>query len=574
MDSHHNILGLTNLDVRSHDNAACIISGRVLVAHAEEERFTRRKHAYDALATNAIQYCLEQAGLTAQQIDTVSIGWDLLNATFDKRATPALLSDRELIRRKIFPPNIFGETKIREVHFVPHHLAHATAAFHASRFRRAAVMIFDGAGETEATTLWHGVDEDLVKLHSYDQLPNSLGFMFEGVSKFLGFRTSDPGKVMGLASFGDHRTSRFDIVQLSSEGYEVCFPEAVYQTVLASHQTKDNYYWSDFIRELWIEYCKSLYGTDVGPHSDTPHLDVRKDIAMRVQKTLEDVLIHLAQLLKRKTGEAKIVTSGGVALNCSANGKLDIADIYDESFVYPASNDAGVALGGALHTFKKIYGSLGELSNLDSLRDNPYWGPKYSDTTLERLLRERSVTYTELDDGFKEVAKLIAEGNIIGWFQGRMEIGPRALGARSIVADPRRAEIRDRVNQLKGRESWRPLAPSVLAGHETDFFSPSSCSPFMLKASMVLPSQREVIRGVTHVDNSARYQSVLAITNPRYHSLINSFFQLTGVPIVLNTSFNHRSEPIVCTPEDALRNFDLCALDYLVLGRCLVKRKT
>lgn len=563
------ILGVSNLDVRSHDNAACILVDGELQAQAEEERFTRKKHAYDSLPINAIRFCLEKAGLVPEDVQDIAIGWDLPNTTFDKKQMSVLKGDTSSIVRDLLGENI--AKKMPAVHFVPHHLAHASIAYLASGYRSAAVLVVDGAGEVEATTLWHGKDASLNKLHSKDQNPHSLGFMYEGVSEYLGFHGNEAGKVMGLAAYHEEKVEPFDVFTFEN-GYDIRLPKEIKRSVIKDFAEKENYFTMERITECWIRYCESLFGPREQFHmkslaKNDIRFAARVKIAAILQTSLEAALLSTVQFLKDQAGENKLCLSGGVALNCSANGKLDKGGLFDEIYTYPASNDSGVALGAALHIHHQRGGRLAN----PTVSHNPFWGPEFSDEEILEFLKQSGMSFEKCDEDFADIAELIASGKVVAWFQGAMEIGPRALGGRSILADPRDPSMTDRVNKIKDRELWRPLAPSILRGYEQEYFSPGVFSPFMLRAATVKEEKRRIIPAVTHVDQSSRYQSVCKETNPRYWQLIESFRQSTGVPMVLNTSFNHK-EPIVCTPEDALRTFAARDIEHLVVGRFKLRK--
>lgn len=563
------ILGITNLDVRSHDNSACILLDGKLVAHAEEERFSRRKHAYDSLPTNAIRYCLDAAHLSPRDIDAIAVGWDLPKTSFYSDAAPALARSKEETIDRLLGSHAHSQPSL---HFVSHHLAHATVAYHTSGFRSAAILVIDGAGETEATTHWHGKGSSISPLLSRGQDPDSLGFMYEGVSEYLGFEGSEAGKVMGLAAYHDQEVAPFDALRLE-DGYRIDFPQAVREAALRDLEEQGNYLVMDRIKRYWIRYCESLFGPRERLKSRSMKVGdelfrTKSRIAAILQTSLEQALLSSVRSLREQTAEENLCQSGGVALNCTGNGVLERSGIFKNTHIYPASNDAGVALGAALQVLHAWESSL---FGCDSLSDSAFWGPEYSDEEIEATLRSLGIDYLPCREDFADIAEMLSRGDIVAWFQGRMEIGPRALGARSILADPRDAAVRDRVNKVKDRELWRPLAPSVLQGYEGDYFEPSVFSPFMLRAAIVKPEKRAIIPAVVHVDHSSRYQSVTREANPRYWQLIESFRRITNVPMVLNTSFNHK-EPIVCSPKDALRTFAERAIDHLVIGRFRISK--
>lgn len=565
------ILGISNLDVRSHDNAACLLRDGMLVAQVEEERFSRKKHAYDSLPTAAIRHCLEAAHLSPDDIDAIAIGWNLPKTSFDKNATPALVGDDEEIARRLLGPSLHSDAL--PIHFVPHHLAHASVPYYASGFHSAAILVVDGAGETEATTHWHGKETSISPLLSREQDSDSLGFMYEGVSEYLGFEGSEAGKVMGLAAFHDQNVVPFEAMRIEEDGYRINFPSSIREETLHDFEEQGNYLVMDLIKQYWIRYCESLFGPRRQFKSRAMNVGdalfrEKSRIAAILQTSLEQALLSSVHALREKTGEENLCISGGVALNCTANGALERSGIFKNTYIYPASNDAGVALGAALQVLHERRFAPFENKHIS---ETPYWGPEYSDAEIEATLCSLGVQYLPCKEDFSDVAELLSHGDVVAWFQGRMEIGPRALGARSILADPRKVAMRDKVNKIKERELWRPLAPSVLQGYESDYFDPNVSSPFMLRAATVKAEKRAIIPAVVHVDHSSRYQSVIRDTNPRYWQLIESFRRITGVPMVLNTSFNHK-EPIVCSPIDALKTFSERAIDHLAIGQFLISK--
>ncbi|MDD4351802.1 MAG: carbamoyltransferase C-terminal domain-containing protein [Candidatus Gracilibacteria bacterium] len=563
------ILGIANLDERSHDNAACLIKKGRLVAQAEEERFTREKHAYDSMPTKAISFCLDRANVKGEDLDTISVGWNLPDTLFDNVSTPIDCS-RERILKALFPEDDLTNSNV-DIQFIPHHLAHAASVYYSSGFKDAAILVIDGAGELDATSLWKGNGKDLqlIKTWSYD--PHSLGFMFEGVSQYLGFRGSDAGKVMGLAAYHQDKVPPFPNVNFN-DGYNITFTDFFKKSVLESARKKLHYWLMDIVVDYWTKYCEELFG----PREKMLALDnnivhpQKAQVAARLQETLERVVLSLAKYAKELTGSKNLCLTGGVALNCSANGFLEKQAMFESLYINPAAGDSGVALGSALFTHYNL-DNQPALSNLSELSQSPFWGPEFSDSEIKAFLESLAISFKECDDDYKNVAELIERGQIIAWFQGAMEIGPRALGARSILADPRNPNNLAKVNKIKEREPWRPLAPSILHGYEAEFFTPAICSPFMLKAATVLGNRRSRIPAVVHTDGSSRYQSVLKEFNPRYWQLIEGFRKLTGIPLVLNTSFNHH-EPIVCTPKDAYRTFQNRAIDHLVMGKYIINK--
>ncbi|MBI2610416.1 carbamoyl transferase [Candidatus Kaiserbacteria bacterium] len=574
MDRHRYILGL---NFAYHELSACIIKNGRLLAAIEEERFSRIKRGKKALVSNpdvlpreSIRFCLKTAGIELKDVDHIGLSFlpedRLKNINADKyfvegdwgsekgeklfytkiRKVPTLLN-------RLARENMNGK-----IVWVPHHVAHAASAFLVSPFREAAVLSMDGIGEFTSTWMGHGVDTNLQRLKEIGY-PHSIGFLWEKISKYLGFTEYDSSKVMGLAAYGD--TNRFypafqRIVSLRPNGEFIVDNEILRVRV------------DDFSQ------LEKLFGV---LRITSPSLIRRdqEDIAAALQKVTDDVVLHVARFLRQKTKSENLCLAGGVALNCVSNGLLARSGLFKRLYIQPAANDAGTALGAAYYIWNSV---LGKKRNF--VLRHPYWGPRFSDADIRRALKRARVTnYKKMKDITKEVASRLAEGHIIGWFQGRVEWGPRALGNRSLLADPRWPDMKMILNErIKRREPFRPFAPSVLAEKARTWFSISKksrslSSEFMIINFDVKANKKNRIPAVTHVDGTARAQLVDRKTNSLYHKLISRFYKLTGVPIVLNTSFND-NEPIVCTPGDAIRTFQHTEIDYLALGDYLVGKKT
>lgn len=559
-----------------HESAACIIKDGTIIAAAEEERFNRVKHAKparvdnaDELPINAIRFCLEKAGITLVDVDYVGYSlnpekrlekntqhthpYDIKSGDF------GTLEGEELF----FQKNKNVEKKMREQGFrgtfsyLDHHDCHAASSFFVSRFDDAAVLVIDGIGEFESTTMYKGKGNKLEKLESIE-FPNSLGFLWEKMCKYLGFTEYDACKVMGLASYGDAAAHRkaFELFVKVEENGIFTIDDAVIQL------RNDNY-----------SGLESMFGFSkrVEPVKDvTQRAQKYADVAAALQDVTEEIVIKLARTMKEKTGSKNLCLSGGVALNCVANAKLLEERIFEDVFVQPAAHDAGTALGAAFYVWNQL---------LDKPRayafKSPFLGPAYTEQEIKQALDDKGLTYTRVDAA-KTAAELIADGKLVAWFQGAMELGPRALGNRSLLCDPRRKDAVALLNRkVKHREPFRPFCPSVLAEKASEWFdidNVPSMSEYMLGAFRVLPSRKEMIPAVVHVDDTARIQTVEKETNPKYHTLIEEFEKLTGVPVVLNTSFND-SEPIVCSPNDAINTFLKTQIDYLIIGDFLVSRE-
>jgi carbamoyltransferase len=559
----------------SIDSAAALLRDGEIVAAATDERFTHEKHSR-GFPIASMQYCLRHAGLTLADVDVVAFFWNpgIHLQSFNVRQAGATRHHSELLASV---PNhllaqypggwetlgveyveqrfaIRGARKPLTVIYVTHHHAHAASAFFVSPFEEAAILTVDGYGEKTSAFLGQGRGHKLWA-HQEVEFPHSLGAFYAAATQYLGFAANcDEGKVMGLAAHGEPRFAPElrEIVRIVPDGgFEVDLSYFGY------HQERPRRYSSKFVRR---------FGPDRRPDEavDQRH----KDFAASAQLVLEETLIHLGRQVRKATGQRRLCLAGGVALNCVANSRLLEEADFEEAFIQPAAGDNGTSLGAALYVHHQLHEKpRRQVMEVDS------WGPGFTDAEIERELVENRVRYERCDDIARVAAERIAEGDILGWFQGRMEFGPRALGQRSIIADPRRRDVKTVLDErVKRREAFRPYAPAVLAEAHADFFSGPGDSPFMLKSFLVRPEKREVIPGVVHVDGSARVQTVDRRRQPLFWKLISEFGARTGVPVVLNTSFNGRGETIVCDVRDALRCFFSTGLDALAIGGFLVRK--
>jgi carbamoyltransferase len=560
-----------------HDSSACLVVDGVVVAAAEEERFTQIKHGkrpvpFSAweLPYHAIDYCLADAGLGLGDVDHVAYSFapDLLGNGSGMPREITLPLEPSAIRvddgspwDALFlsyvvnaPRQLQGgaphhlQRRLRTTsaprwqwHYVPHHLAHQASAFLAAPFEDCAVLTLDGRGENTSTQYgafrtgrYERIDEV--------PLPHSLGLFYEDVTRHLGFlHSSDEYKVMALASYGTPR-----------------FVDA-----LAEHVR-----WHGEGR--YIVDAPPLASFCAPRRPGEPFLPVHADVAHAAQRVLEHTVLEIAKWLRVASGLSNLAMAGGVALNCVMNGKLREARVFDDIWVQPAAGDAGTALGAALWIDREARGGA-TAARRYTMRDT-YLGPQYTAGDIEAALRHAHVRYHMPDDLPDAVAKQLADERIVGWFQGRMEFGPRALGARSILASPISATMQSRLNELKDREDFRPVAPAVLHEAAGDWFEGCDDSPFMLFVHRVADAKRARSPAACHADGSARVQTVSRATNPLYHDLIGAFARRTGVPVVINTSFNTRGKPIVCTPRDALECFFTSPLDVLAIGPYLIEK--
>ena len=556
-----------------HDSAVALLRDGEIIFAIAEERLSRVKH--DAsFPYRSIQAALDFAGIHSADLDFVCYGWQPAGDVFRHDLAcylrgrmpanyPNVLNSTRHFASMWHQQNghrrfehHFGATRAR-VLFIEHHLAHAISAYALSGFDDAAVLVIDGRGAWEATSLWHGHEGRLEHLETINW-PNSLGMFYAEMTQFLGFQKySDEWKVMGLAPYGKPGVDLSEFIQISSGSSQEPATNGVYYRINS----------------------KALLGNvrgapritaKLGPprESESEITSRHHDIAFAVQDACERAMIALA---RRATGLAhtrNLCLAGGVALNSKANGKILASGICDGIFIQPAAGDDGVAIGAALAPM--LDGNRPLL--LQQMR-HVYLGNEISDDQIESVLHTCKVRFTRLDDPPASAAEMIASGKILGWFQGRMEFGPRALGNRSILADPRDPEMKDRVNKaVKFRESWRPFAPAVLAEAAHEYFETAHHSPFMILTAQVRPEKRARIPAVTHVDGSARPQTVEASVNPLFHRLTSEFHRRTGVPVVMNTSFNLRGEPIVCSVPDALRTFFTSGMDALIIGSFLIDK--
>ena len=550
-----NVLGLTA--TISWNTAAAVVQNGCLVAAAEEERFNRMKQAPRMPPVRSAEYCLSAANLNAEDIDCVAVGF-AAPAQYGFLRALGTLRDLEFENFLYTVPSLaeylIQQYKLRRdlEHAIPgitnrpwvyvrHHIAHAASALYMSGYRESNVLTIDGNGENDSALL--GVLRDGVfEVLGRKRAPESLGGLYSNVTHQLGFvRHVEEGKTMGLAPYGK---SVVDIPGVR-------------------------------IREGTYDMARRYLSSGFWDHVDTPRHDGEpieerhQNMAASAQGVLEEAGMALARGLHKNTNIRTLCLAGGVALNCDMNAKILSLDCVDNVFIQPAAHDAGTALGAAI----EVASRHGEPT--DFVMEHAYWGPEYSSDEIKSFLDEAKIQYSRPSDIEQAVAERLAAGDIVGWFQGRMEIGPRALGARSILANPSMAEMKDKVNaEVKHREGWRPFAPSMLEEEASNLVFDSYPSPFMLLTFTVRPEWRDMLRASMHVDNTVRSQTVSRKTNPRYHGMIKKFFELTGVPAVLNTSFNDRGEPIVMTPQDAMRCYSSTGLDHLALGDFLISKES
>jgi len=564
------ILGINGWHTRSHDASACLVKNGKILAMAEEERFIRQKYAFDKIPINAIGYCLEEAQITPDEIDMVSFGWDY-KLMYSLRQIKFNYNNSQILDI-IFPRKIFKYNKKPKLIIVPHHLAHAASVFFTSGLKEAVILVIDGQGENSSTLIAHGKDKTIKILKSFP-IQNSLGYFYESINKYIGFHYLDSGKTMGLAPYGkpifDFNNIKFDVF-----GYTIGLPRKLkYNPKYLDEQEALINLWHKKIKEF-IDIPNSIkYKFDKPKNriiSKPKTSQIYKNLAASAQAVLEKAISHLACLAVEMTGCNDLCLSGGVGLNCVANGKLSYNPLIKTLYIFPAANDAGVSAGAALYA-SALYNKNANF--IKTKLEHVYLGPNYTNRQIKKVLNDRKIGYKNSNNIYKEVAQLLSKDKIIGWFQGRMEIGPRALGNRSILASPLKKLMWKKVNTIKGRELWRPLAPSILNEYKDEYFENAQYSPFMLKTFRVKKHKQSLIPAVVHIDSSTRPQTVSKKINKKLWSLINEFNKITGIPVLLNTSFNGPGEPIVCAPQDAIAMFYNSNLDYLVMDNLIISKE-
>ena len=560
------ILGIHNSGWLS--SAALIRDGEILAA-CPEERLNRQKLSR-VFPLASIQYCLESEGITLADVDHVALGWNpginvasRYRGGFSERLRYAgewLYSVPNHILGRMMPLEVESTEQIFQangstarLHHVTHHNAHAANAYYLSPFSESAIFTADAYGERNSTTWKRGEGEKLIDLKTID-FPQSLGCYYSALTEFLGFRPdSDEWKVMGLAPYGDPSRYRGSLEQLIR-----ALPEGAFELDL----TYFNHYNFD------TEHMFSLKMEEVlGPRRQAgDDVDQRhRDLAAAMQESFENILFHCLEHLHRIAPSDNLCLSGGCLMNSVFNGKVEARSPFSNTYISFSPDDSGNSMGAALALYHHLLGNPREPREVT----HAYWGPEWDGEAIEAVLRKYKLPVRKMKNTEEETAELLVKGRIVGWFQGKMEFGQRALGNRSILADPREARMKEVINAaVKYREAFRPFAPSILEERTADYFEVEEGTrvPFMERVYPIRPEMRDKIPAVTHVDGSGRLQTVSQADNPRYHGLIQAFERLTGVPVVLNTSFNVMGEPVVCSPEDAIRTFNTCGIDDLVLG--------
>ena len=560
-----NILGISCF---YHDSAAAIVRDGTLIAAAQEERFSRKRHD-DGFPKNAVEFCLDYAGIKVEDLDHI-VFYDRPFTKFERilqtyistfplslksflKAIPVWLKEKMWIPQRI--NDELGYEK--RLLFADHHMSHAASAFLVSPFDEAAILTLDGVGEWETTTMGVGRGNDIRLLKSI-WFPHSIGLLYSAFTYYLGFRVNSAEyKVMGLAPYGEPRFYDLimkNLVDLKEDG---------------SFRLNMKYFSYHYGLRMTGKKFETLFGRRKrDPESKLEQF--HKDLAASIQKVTDTIVVTIARQLHKETGMKSLCMAGGVALNCVSNSKILEQTNFKDIFIQPAAGDAGGAVGAAYYVHNTVLGNRRSYVMKDA-----FLGPEYSDEEIESFLKKHEIMYRKLNrpDLLKETASLIADQKVIGWFQGRMEFGPRALGNRSIIADARNPKNQSVVNlKIKFRESFRPFAPTVLEDRIADFFDWDRPSPFMLFVAKVREDKRTV-PAITHVDGTARLQTISREQNMLYYDLIREFDHQTGCPVIINTSFNVRGEPIVCSPEHAWKCFIRTEIDFLVMGSFLIGKE-
>lgn len=557
---------ILGLNYYFHDSTSCILKDGILISAIEEERLNRDKHTKHFPALSA-ERCLKDSGLKYEEVDHIAVSikphhnW-VKKLAFVLANMLGMIKSKSLLRfitYQIGHPYLkqrefwdwynrhWGKLKNKpKVHFIEHHLSHVVGSFYVSPYKKAALLGIDGSGEWATTWLGYG---DGIKTQKICEnfFPHSLGAFYEIVTAFCGFKPNyDEGKTMGLAPMGNPDT----------------YKEVVEKLIEVD---KDGKFKMDltFFNPQYVSYSKKFVKVFGEPRAkDAPFEQRHKDVAAAFQQVLEDKVLQICNVLYEKTKADYLVIAGGVSLNSVMNGRIIRESKFKDIYVMPAAGDNGTALGAAFYVYN---GKLGY--KREYVHDNPYVGTSYSNEEIKKVLDGVKLKYEYIGDICDYAASLLENGKIIGWFQGNMEIGPRALGSRSILANPAFPDMKNKINaEVKFREAYRPFAPSVIVESKDEFFDLEVEAPFMLKVCNVLKNKVKVIPAVTHVDGSARLQTVRKELHPRYYNLIKSLGDKTGIPVVLNTSFNVQGEPVVESPKDALRCFFSTGLDALIIG--------
>lgn len=543
------ILGINGWTVRGHDGGASLLVDGKLKFAIEEERLVCIRHAYDRIPYESIKMICKEENLTIDDIDKVAIGWNY----------PELwkMFGENFISKEEMSKTLFNTERFaNKIVYVDHHLAHACSAFYPSNFTDAIVLVIDGQGELIATSVFLGrrTENRLEKIY---QTQTSLGYFYAAITEHIGFYSGQEGKTMGLASYGNpiYIDILRNFISTDNNGKIKC--SFVIDKKSKDEEVETIAKWSEILSDIIPKREGKIVeiSDEILPYAD---------LAASAQKLLEEILINIVSYYCNHYGISNVAIAGGVGLNCAANGIISELPCVNNVFTQPAANDGGISLGAAIAVAQECHENI----NFEMI---PYQGNEFNDREIEEFLKDQKVSYWKSKNLPREIAQLVSEGKIVANFQGRLEFGPRALGNRSILADPRKKEMLYKLNVLKGREVWRPLAPAVLFDEQERFFNSSQFSPYMTINCEVLENVQNKIEAVTHVDGTARIQSVSKEYNSLFYEIIKEFYKITDIPVVINTSFNIKGEPIVATPEEALKSVIAMKLDYLAIGNFIVK---
>ncbi|MCU7834971.1 MAG: carbamoyltransferase [gamma proteobacterium symbiont of Taylorina sp.] len=562
------------LGLNDSNSAAAIIKDGILLAAAREERFDRIKFS-DAYPTNAVNYCLREANISLKDVDHIVFAWNPGHEIEPQESAAAVRAHKDFLH---YIPNnllrhISGDklnkkiTAISEkinfhkgnidLHFVPHHYSHAASSFFVSPYNHAAILTLDAYGDDITSQFFIG-NENKLEAIGDTKFPHSMGQVFAAITQYLGYRAnSDEWKVMGLAAFGDENKyyEQFSkLIRFDQSRGELRFDLDYFSF----------YFWSP---RRYSEQFIELFGAE--RYEDDELSQHHMDIAASFQKRVEDVVLEMCDYLYKKTGFDTLCLSGGCTMNSKMNGRIEKESAFKNVWLASSSDDAGCSIGACYYYWNQV---LEKERSFNMSHD--YFGPEYTNAEIKAALDDSLISYDYLENPYKEAAKSIAENKIICWFQGRMEFGQRALGNRSILGDPRDIKMKDKINHLvKHREWYRPFAPSILEEYQSDFFHMQQSSPFMQKIYDFKEEKKSIVPAVVHKDGTGRLQTVNKNDNEKYWCLINEFRKLTGVPLLLNTSFNDNDEPIICTPKQAIRTFFGTGLHELYIGNYRIKKQ-
>lgn len=545
------ILGLNGWTTRGHDGGATLLVDGKLISAVEEEKLIGFRHAYDTLPIESINYVLGSNDLNLEDMDKIAIGWDY----------PYLYSliNQSFITKEELSKILFNTEKYaNKIEYVKHHDAHAASAFYPSKYKDAIVLVVDGQGEIMGTTMY--IAKDYKIQEKILETPVSLGYFYSAITEHIGFDCGEEGKTMGLASYGSPKyvDALKRLINVDKEGNLNC--------VFKIEKTgKDE---EDETIDKWHEFLNLIIQQREGKIKQvTEEIQPYADLAASAQQVIGDIIIELVENAYKKYEINNVVIAGGVGLNCPTNSMVENLPYIEDVFVQPAANDGGISLGAALDIAAKNDEKI-------DINMTAYLGPEYTEDEILREINKTGAKYVKMSNRSKEIATLLSQNYIVANYYGKLEFGPRALGNRSLLANPKEYEMLVKMNNLKGREVWRPLAPIVLYNHQKNWFNYDKESLYMIKNCLVNLQNKEKIKAVTHVDNTSRIQSVTEESNLQLYEILKEFYELTGIPVLINTSFNIKGCPIVNNPADALYSVKEMNLDYLAIGDYLVDVKT